>query len=582
MGNLNIRRTERHHLDSWLLVDNRYYDFYLHPDATKASRTVDCVVATIDPSLSEIDENNNIYSVEPWEEAINTGLDLKDWGLCSVDNGVTSINWGVDDLEDIFRNTTLNIPEEEKRFYMTPVKGNYYCEPPIDYTLTYEEIDNRMVVNAQGGGLQGFWKMFLPKHVGEYETLPTRPKLCVAYEFLIKPENTIKDNTLSHFYPENFGIFFHKGLRAENKWWYYTSKINIENLNNIKKILEENGECNLLNLLDEEDLRKSKSVFEKLVNNEGIALNTPNIVEIITNNKYLYMNRSVCGYRVDCRGDNDEIPEEIIYSYQKKNSNLNYYTLFNRTTDELGRNTGLTISQLHPVSATGCCSYGFYELWKKYQCDSINLYNLGDKPNQKLPPGFEDIDIYDNEIDIYKDTYNNVMAFRITPEGAIGYRINVINCDEDRKEHPTKLIEEYSVDGVVKFGEWNNIIVQICYGVYIPDPKCTMIPQRKGSIKMYVNGRLKFVGRDFMEPMFKELNEHWSKQEGVPFNISLMMGSQGLLETILSDKPEDYDRYIFPIEKHFAGNLCGLLAYFKMHDCVLPHKYIRDKFRLYK
>ena len=163
MGNLNIRRTERNHLDNWLLVDNRYYDFFLHPDARNGISDEDCVVATIDPSLSEIDENNTIFSVESWDESINTGIDLKDWGLCSVDNGATIINWETDDLEDIFKNTRLIIPEEEKRFFMKPVKGNYYCNPPIDYTLTYDEIDGRKVVNAQGGGLQGFWKLFLPK-----------------------------------------------------------------------------------------------------------------------------------------------------------------------------------------------------------------------------------------------------------------------------------------------------------------------------------------------------------------------------------------------------------------------------------
>jgi len=108
------------------------------------------------------------------------------------------------------------------------------------------------------------------------------------------------------------------------------------------------------------------------------------------------------------------------------------------------------------------------------------------------------------------------------------------------------------------------------------------VPPRNGIISFYVNGRLKFVSKDFKEPMFRELNEHWSKQEGVAFNLSLMMGSQGLLETILSDKPEDYDRYIFPIERHFAGNICGLLAYFKMNDCKLSHKYIREKIQLFR
>ena len=148
--------------------------------------------------------------------------------------------------------------------------------------------------------------------------------------------------------------------------------------------------------------------------------------------------------------------------------------------------------------------------------------------------------------------------------------------DEDKEENPTKLIEEYSFDDIIKFNEWNNIVVQICYGQYIPDVNCTNIGSRNGTISFYVNGKLKFVSRNFKEPMFHELNEHWSKQEGVAFNMSLMMGSQGLLETVLSDNPEDYDRYLFPIEQHFCGNLCGLLAYFRINDCRISYKNIRQ------
>jgi len=588
MGNLNISRTEKNHLDKWILVGRRYYDFFLHPDAMAARNEEVCFTATIDPSISEINENGTIFSVDTWEEALNTGIELKDWGLCSVDNGATMIDWCIDSLEDVFRNTILTIPKEEKRFFMNLINGNYYCDPPVDYTLVYEEIDNRMVINAQGGGLQGFWKLQLPKYVGEYETLPTRPKKCVSYEFLIKPENIIKENTMSYYYPDNFGIFFCKGIRSENKWWYYTNKLNIENLENIKKSLEKSEEENrflytniegvyLIDLLNVDDLRKPKSVFENYINNEGQALNVPNVVELQTDNKFLYMNRTVCGYKVDCCGDNSDIPEEIIFSYQKKNPRLNYFTLFNRTRDKFGNPAGLTVSQLHPVSGINCCSYGFYEIWKKYQCDPILMYNHGDKPLQKLPLGFENIDIYDNEINIYKDTYNNIIAFRITPEGAIGYRIITQNCDEDAKENPIKIIEEYSFDNIIKFGEWNNIIIQICYGTYIDDPRCSSIGPRDGRISFYVNGRLKFVSQVIKEPMFRELDEHWSKQEGVPFNISLMIGTQGLFETILSDNLEDYDRYTFPIEKHFVGNICGLLAYFKMSECKLPYSYIRSK-----
>ena len=44
--------------------------------------------------------------------------------------------------------------------------------------------------------------------------------------------------------------------------------------------------------------------------------------------------------------------------------------------------------------------------------------------------------------------------------------------------------------------------------------------RRKGRLDIYVNGYLKFTKEDFDEFLFKDLNEHREKQQGVPFNYS--------------------------------------------------------------
>ena len=57
----------------------------------------------------------------------------------------------------------------------------------------------------------------------------------------------------------------------------------------------------------------------------------------------------------------------------------------------------------------------------------------------------------------------------------------------------------------------------------------------------YVDGRLKFVVDDFKEFVSKRLNEYKDKQLGVPFNISLGGGSQGLLESMTFDGQDPDD-----------------------------------------
>jgi hypothetical protein len=536
----------------------------------------DCLTATIDPNLAECigADGETLYSATLWGDAVNTGIELKDWGLCSVDNGYTPIDWKTDDLLDIFLDTTLAIPEDDKRFYMKPVKGNFYCEPPIDYSVSIGEENNIKHLTADGGFWQGFYKLFLPSYTDmKYQTQYNRAHQFESYEFIVRPRNIVKNDTLNYYFPDNNGFFFYKGTRAENKWWYYANKLKEEEIEKLAKTLLDNVPCNIDVSLNINAIQRAKSLYENLSTSDGVLLNTPNFTEFETDNKYLYFNRTCCGYTT-CDKD---IPDKITMGYQEKNKQLNYYLLFNQTRDENGKHKGLRVKDLEPISSSYYCSYSNWQLFKLFRCDPYLRYNYMDKPLQDLPPDLMDIDIYDNQYhEIYSDTYNNAMGFRITPDGRLGYRINIQNCDEDKDINPTKLLEEYSDPGIINWDQWNYIVVKIAYDHYIAEPECSNEKSRTGEIFFFVNGMLKFVSKKFMEPIFHELAEHWSKQEGVPFNISLMGGSQGLLETILSDDPEDYDRYIFPIEKHFTGTLMGDLRLFRMGECNIGLNQIRD------
>ena len=70
------------------------------------------------------------------------------------------------------------------------------------------------------------------------------------------------------------------------------------------------------------------------------------------------------------------------------------------------------------------------------------------------------------------------------------------------------------------------------------------------------------------------LNEPYDKQEGVPFNISIGGGTQGLLDTVYSIDSTPYD--IYPLGKYFGGTFIGYFKSFKFYDCLLNYQRINN------
>lgn len=542
------------------LTDKEYYDFFLYEETIKGDINLsneDCIVAEINLNNNGtiIDGSEFIYSTKYWDEALNNGVELNDIGLTGMDNGFINYNPNEDNFDDVFLYSKFQIQDDDKRFFMKPVNGYYY---DIDYSLSFNEENGQKYFSFNGGFLQGFYKLFkFP-----YQTLPNKPKQEWAWEFIIRPRIEEKENTLNHYFPDNKGFFFYMGTRAENKFWYYSNKLNEDKFNLLTEEINKKEDYFLLDYLDIEELKKDKSKYETMMTSSGILLNTPNIVEFETDNKYLLFNRTCCGYNT-YNFDNEDT---YTISYQEKNKNLNYYLLFNRTKE------GLKVSDFE-MNKT-CCVPDYIP----YKCNSYLRYNLYDKPRQTLSIP---IDLYDNTININKDIYNNNIGFRITDDGEIGYRYLIKNCDEDKDVNPVKVIEEYSEKNMIKFDKWQYIVIRYICNEYIENPECSN-KQRKCQCNIYVNGKLIFVSQQLDEPIFKELNEYHEKQEGVPFNLSLGGGSQGLLETMLSDNPDDYDRYVFPIEKYFCGTSFSDLLMFRFNNCGLNYNQIKNYYQDYQ
>ena len=165
----------------------------------------------------------------------------------------------------------------------------------------------------------------------------------------------------------------------------------------------------------------------------------------------------------------------------------------------------------------------------------------------------------------YKDLYNNALAFRITDKGEIGYRLLTIDCEKEGRDK-TSIIEGYSSENVIPECEWVTINVRI-----------TFIGGDKMKFMFYINGKLKYISKELPRIELRELNDLYEKQEGVPYNISIGGGTQGLAETIQYNYMLNPTR-VYPIEKYFAGTFIGHIKSFKIYNCFMEQMIIEKQY----
>lgn len=104
-------------------------------------------------------------------------------------------------------------------------------------------------------------------------------------------------------------------------------------------------------------------------------------------------------------------------------------------------------------------------------------------------------------------------------------------------------------------------------------------PINKSSMKifLYVNGKLCLVSKELPILELKELNDLKDKQIGVPFNISIGGGTQGLCDVIYMNYRK-LPEYVLPLEKEFAGTFIGFIKSFKIYNCILDINEIRENY----
>lgn len=529
-----------------------YWDFHICLDnyggGIGYNDDTDCLAAYIDFSqnICIFPDGAISFPENTWVNAKNTNnLILENFGYTSVDNGRTF--YDVDTITnkeffDIFTNTTYTPPEDDVRLRLYKIHGNHKL---YDYSTEITVEDNIQCAKLNGGWYQGF---FCANDGCDYKVLPTDIDNGWTLEFTLKKEDFHNDKmTMNKIYPENKGIFFYIGTRAENKWWLkyltehdfdwckksafnvdYVEEQYIQNESSLNDsyIVEKPSicpdECGTCSEYVEDEYIEKEMTIEpdaEIKTSDGFDISQPNIKEYETDNKFLFFNRTPDGFTAD-KWDGDE---RIIMNYLDiPPLKENYFTLFHRGID--GYDVKKIQELLIPQS-------------KKYN--------------------------------VLKDLYRNALAFQIKEDGSIGYKFLVQDCDAEKENY--KILSEYSKPLTIKTGEWANIAIKllpVIHRVVSPNGVVQNAVTEKMQIYIYVNAKLVFVSKELPMLNLKNLDDLYTKQEGVPFNISLGGGTQGLAETVYLDYRK-LPEFVLPLEKEFGGSFIGFIKSFKFYSCRL-------------
>lgn len=543
--------------------------------------TKNCLTAYIDTTDPDCVWFNTLYSKNDytWSDSINKDVKLYNIGFTGVDNGI--IHFEKDKISNyqfykLFTQSLLTINNNDLRLILNKVTGNTQL---YEYPASIIVDDNITTLKLNGGFYQGFFKLF----GYDYQTLPTYINRGWTLEFTLKRCDFEKesDKTLNDLHPENKGIFFYIGTRAENKWWILydgTENDIIEKKCNIiysngfnKEYIKENGQN--LNTDYLQDIKEHKDLY-----NSDDYVESDYIVDDNCCGNYNYFSEkyiddeyfsNICNCNSYVKDDyvsndmfideNEDIKTNDGYSLSVPNiyeiKTDNKFILFNRTC------TGFTTENWDEnknVILTGITrnnNYNYFTLFNR-TCTGLTTDNITNEY------------VNSNSYNILNDITDNALAFIINDNGEIGYRYLINDCENKT----LKIIEEYSDKQVISKDIWYTIDIKILTNHNLNE-KCDNGYRGKMKILFYVNGKLKLISKELPELNLRELNDIKEKQESVPYNISLGGGTQGLCDMININYMK-IPEYIFPLEKYFAGTFIGEIKTFKFYNCYLNYNQI--------
>ena len=560
-------------------IKDEYWDFVLSQDDSPSldvngKLTKKCLSSYIDFGDKNLHTPNGIasYSQYSWENCKNEGVLLENIGLTGIDNGLIDYG-GFDNVTnkefyDIFTNSKISIEPFDCRLYLHKITGNTGV-----YSYENKYVDDGYYA-LNGGFFQGFYKLFGYK----YEILPQYIEKEWNIEIELRPrEYQEKNNTLNSTHPNNKGIFFYIGTRSEDK---FVRLYNCDLTKYKKRQQPERFQC--------EGDYFSKEDMPGEENKKYITSNAKMLISFLNSYGYDWNSCCSCEIRKKINGENNEISgcdkylvDPDYYETDIKIIDKEIYTANEIPVNDSGYYEIKTDNKFLTFNRT---KYGFTTAnWDEdtmvvltgstNDLRNENLYLLMNRTKSGYTT--ETIDEYCKKLkkfNITSDTISNSFALKYNEDGSIGYRYFVQDCENDSHY---AVIEETSFPGLIKENEWATINAK--FSILNGTTNECGIPngKRKMKIFIYVNGMLKFVSKELPEFNFRELNTVSEKQEGVPFNISIGGGTQGLCDSVWLNYNKAFE-WILPIEEHFAGTFIGDIRSFKFYTCKLQSSEIKN------
>ena len=628
----NIKNNYTRGIDA-KLYSAKYYDFMLFKGETlKYGKAYLEKLKIADFSNFNI-KDGILYSDAVWNNAINNGVKMLDVGVTGVDNGLISFRKDRITNEkflELYLNSEMEIESGDTRFFMTPITGN-----TLDYIYPmYLNEGEERYLACKGGFYQGFFKLYGHK----YQVLPDNLNKDIVLHFELKPRTDyeIDKYTINYNHPNNKGIFFFIGTRAENKFWpfYKTDSIVIKNFKKINAQTEgyfsgckDSGNTYDVNdnnvVFLENKWLKEEPKEEKQDGYFAVGDSYFNFNETVFEKTNIKINK-----------DNFILPKNSSY-FNTSESSLNTYD-FNPNGVCTENNT------IYPNynNSGSCCENYFNDDYYDNKCPEYdNNKSIEDKfigEGVEIDKNGNYIDSVGHEInkrghiDIVTDnkflmfdrtssgftTKNWVEGTKVTLTGRrswpnanyfllmnrtkTGYTAHNIENYNENNSYDYNLYRDIR-NNVFALRITDNGAIGYRYGVLDCDAenrysvieeyskdnivkldswnkinvRFTALSGNKMRIMIYVNGYLIFISKELDIFNFKELNEIYQKQETVPYNISLGGGSLGLMETIL---PNYYaiPEYILPIERDFCGSFLGDIKTFKIYEGFIDYSSITD------
>lgn len=587
MGNINNYNFNKVDLK---LSNSDFWDFYLANDeyssqSSSGLTSGDCFVVWYDFSNTDIYSSSGtsattIHSLVSWNDSVNTGYTFNTIGLTGIDNGLITFQKNSGDtsnqaLLSALTGSTLVIASGDTRLIMNRVTGTTgnYVYPIININQSGSTLGN--YVNFCGGFYQGFYKI----DGSTYEVLPNRVNQAWSAEFWLNPSSGCTGTTgttLNDMYPNNKGIFFYMGTRAENKFWNQFDGVDSGCTSGCTV---PSGCTDTLSpwctILKESNI--------SILGDHGVAipLDPPQItMELVTNPFLIYGRAYNRGYNF-LTGETDS----FIVSSAVTESNAATCNVCGGNHDGLGSRTdcnyngeGILVVKSKEIQVNYQNPFLIYG--RAHGSGSTCGCSVSDGFGRETICSFSGFTTEQSEIDYKIDIVDNALGFRIKEDGSIGYRLLSVTgtCSGDTYISGVTVEERYSVSGVVSTNEWSYISIRFITN-YLDGCDLLLGKRRTGKLMFYVDGRLKFVVDEFDEFIGKRLNEYKSKQVGVPFNLSLGGGSQGLIDSQTFDGIDIMDMGL-PIETHFGGSFIGGISQFKFNICDLKYSDILYNYNL--